>query len=97
LQAELRLVRGGLALKLFHAEKGVYPNRLDELVPRCLDSVLIDPFSNKPLAYHAQTNSYLFYSVGPDRVDDGGKPLVTPNNKSDDPKGDIVSTPLLQD
>ena len=87
-QTEVRLLRSDLALKLFRLEKGVYPDRLDELVPKFLDSVPIDPFSDKPMIYRAQTNSYLLHSIGPDRKDDGGVAL-TPNSKG---IGDILST-----
>jgi len=32
------------------------------------------PLSGKPLVYRAQGTNWLLYSVGPDVVDDGGKP-----------------------
>jgi hypothetical protein len=34
-----------------------------------------DPFSGQPLVYRAQGTNWLLYSVGPDGVDDGGKPV----------------------
>ena len=87
-QTELRLLRADLALRLYRLEKGAYPNRLEDLVPRYLDSVPIDPFSNQPLVYRPKTGSYLLYSVGPDRTDDAG---VQSTSKSQG-KGDLLST-----
>ena len=48
---------------------------MDELATKYLSHVPQDPFSGQPLIYHAQGTNRLLYSVGPDGVDDGGKPL----------------------
>ena len=40
--------------------------------PRYLQRVPQDPFSGKPLIFVPQGTHWLLYSVGPDRVDDGG-------------------------
>jgi hypothetical protein len=34
-----------------------------------------DPFSSHPLVYRPTATNWLLYSVGPDLVDDGGKPI----------------------
>jgi hypothetical protein len=34
-----------------------------------------DPFTGKPLIYHSQGTNWVLYSVGPDGVDGGGKPV----------------------
>jgi len=45
-------------------------------VPSYLKSIPNDPFvEKKPLIYKKTAKGYLLYSVGPDGVDDGGKPV----------------------
>ncbi len=86
-EAEVRLLRVDAALRLHRGDKGQYPTRLSEIVPKYLDSLPLDPFTGQPMIYRLTTNSYLLYSIGPDEIDDGGKPLT----KSTD-KGDLVSS-----
>jgi hypothetical protein len=71
--AHERLLAGELALRCYQSEKTRLPTGLDELVPNYLSKVPQDPFSEHPLIYRAQGTNWLFYSVGPDGVDDGGK------------------------
>jgi hypothetical protein len=84
----VRLVRTDVALHLYRLQRSSYPARLEDLVPQYLDSVPIDPFSEKALIYKPQTNSYLLYSVGPDRKDDGGLSY----RRAGSGKGDFSST-----
>jgi hypothetical protein len=74
--AHLRLIEVELALRCYRGEQGSVPASLDQLVPKYLSRVLLDPFSDHPLVYQAQGTNWLLYSLGPDRVDDGGKPFV---------------------
>jgi hypothetical protein len=71
--ARLRLLRTELSLRCYLAEQGRAPNRLEQLVPKYLQSVPFDPFGGNPLVYRAQGTNWLLYSVGADGVDDGGK------------------------
>lgn len=48
---------------------GEPPRLLDELPP---GERLIDPFSGRPFAYRADNGSFILYSLGFDRDDDGG-------------------------
>jgi hypothetical protein len=73
LSARLRLLTVELALRCYRAEQGHGPERLEELVPKHLKRVPLDPFNGKPLTYRAQGTNWLLYSVGLDGVDDGGK------------------------
>jgi hypothetical protein len=60
-------------------------------VPKYLQRVPSDPFSGHPLVCRPQGTTWLLYSVGPDRVDDGGKPM-TRDNSGNGPvvyKGDL--------
>jgi len=75
--ADNRLLATTLALKAYHREHGSYPSSLQQLVPAYLPAVLEDPFSGVSLHYKRDHQSYLLYSVGPDKQDDGGKPIST--------------------
>jgi hypothetical protein len=66
-----------IALELFRRREGRYPDRLDQLVPRFLPAVPIDPMDGQPLRYTLRAGQPLLYSVGHDRVDDGGKLNLT--------------------
>lgn len=72
--ARLRLLITELALRCFRAETGQPPARLEELVPKFARQVPADPFSGKPLIYRVEGTNWVLYSVGPDGVDDGGRP-----------------------
>jgi len=72
--ARERLLAGELALRCYQSEQGRVAARLDDLVTNYLSEVPQDPFSGRPLIYRAQGTNWLLYSVGPDGVDDGGKP-----------------------
>ena len=54
--AHRRLTAIALALHLYRAEHGRFPDRLDELVPDLLPAVPIDPLASdgRPIAYHPE-------------------------------------------
>ena len=57
-----------LALKIFRCEKAAYPDKLDELVPGCLEKLPCDPLTGKPFNYK--------------KLPKGGFMLSTPRIKS---------------
>jgi hypothetical protein len=63
---------------------------LKALVPGYLDAVPEDPFTGGPLRYRKTTSGFVVYSVGPDKVDDGGQPLPYGRNLSAS-RGDICA------
>ena len=92
-----------LALHLFKIKHLKYPYHLDELVSTgILKQVPIDFFSEpNSLKYKLEKDTYVLYSIGPDQVDDGGKPIDDPKkatkenpraryNPVETSKGDIV-------
>ena len=64
-----------LALHLYRDRFGAYPDSLDVLRTRLGITLPPDPFTGKDMIYHRQGQGFLFYSVGVDRKDDGGRPI----------------------
>jgi len=84
--SRVRLLETELALRCYRAERGAPPNQVTELVPQYLQRIPQDPFSRQELVYRAQGTNWLLYSIGPDRVDDGG----TPAGRGSSAKGDLL-------
>jgi hypothetical protein len=61
-----------LALERYRQQKGTWPTTLEELTPKLLKAVPLDPFIGKPLRYKRLHNRVIVYSVGPDTIDNGG-------------------------
>jgi len=57
--------------RLIHT--GRTPETLTELVPDLLPGIPRDPFDGQPLRYRRLEQGYVVYSVGPDRIDHGGR------------------------
>lgn len=73
--AHVRLLIAELAVRCYQSEQGRAPTGLEQLVPKYLQRVPPDPFSGQPLVYRPQGTNWLLYSIGEDRVDNGGKPV----------------------
>ena len=71
--AEVRCATAALAAERYRVTEKRWPANLDALVPKYLDAVPNDPFDGRPLRIHRLPDGVVIYSVGPDRVDDGGK------------------------
>jgi len=67
------LTRLALALAAYRADHGHYPARLADLVPTYRAELYEDPFTGNDLVYEPDAAGYLLYSVGPNRMDDGGR------------------------
>jgi hypothetical protein len=76
--ARRRLLTTELAFRCYQTDQARAPERLDQLAPKYLQRVPTDPFSAQPLSYRAQGTNWLLYSVGLDRVDDGGRSAGRP-------------------
>ena len=62
------------ALERYRLAHGVYPGKLDELVPACIDEVPHDILNGEPYRYQLrQDGTFLLYSVGWNQTDEGGK------------------------
>jgi hypothetical protein len=67
------MARTALALVLYKAENGAYPETLDALVPECLPKIQTDPCSGKPLCYKLTDYGCAVYSFDIDGDDDDGR------------------------
>jgi hypothetical protein len=73
----------GLALEAYHRKHGTYPESLDALVPDLLPAVPTDRITGAPVRYRLVDGKPVVYSLGDDRVDDGGRPPTTKGGKPD--------------
>jgi hypothetical protein len=63
----------GIALELYHREHGAWPKSLEELSPRWLPSLPVDRITGDPLHYKIVDDRPVVYSVGINKVDEGGR------------------------
>ena len=70
-----RLLGVAVAMWRYRLAEGAFPGDLGQLVPRYMLTVPVDPFTGKALSIiQTDDGQTVIYSVGPDLVDDGGKP-----------------------
>ncbi|MBY0521785.1 MAG: hypothetical protein K2R98_00210 [Gemmataceae bacterium] len=70
--ALLRCAIAALAAERFRRINGRWPTALDELCPRFLAQVPLDPYDGKPLRLCRVTEGVVIYSIGPDLTDNNG-------------------------
>ncbi len=88
--ARLRVAQVALAVERYRlAHANAAPDSLSQLVPDWLERVPLDPYDGQPVRYiKASPRDYIVYSVGRDRVDNGGK--VSPGASGNDDGFDLV-------
>jgi hypothetical protein len=89
--ALLELLIVELMIRDFQSEHNRLPETLDELVPLYLPSTPIDPYDGRPIRYRTDAHrphEFALYSVGQDRVDNGGKDV--PMSKLFDDGSDLT-------
>ena len=75
--AVIRAMRIAVAIERYRRDHDeVLPNDLSALLPTCLASVPIDPFTGKDMRFTKDGGGYVVYSVGSDGRDDGGDVAV---------------------
>lgn len=67
-------IEAGLALEAYRRVHGEFPQSLSQLVPQLLPVVPIDRITGDPVKYRLIAGKPVVYSVGADRLDNGGEP-----------------------
>jgi hypothetical protein len=87
-----------IALVRYKQDTGVFPESLDKLVEQgYIKQIPIDPFSDKPLAYHKTDSSFILYSWGENLKGDDGQITLDKNGKPEKfaDTGDWVFWPVV--
>ena len=85
-EANIAVLRTGIALERHHLKHGGYPLSLRDLVPAYLPALPTDPFDRKPLRYQRMPDgSPRVWSIDADLLDEGGLP-----HRDRGSKGDLV-------
>lgn len=71
-ETKFMILEAAAAMRVYIAEKNKIPEALNDLVPDYLLDVPIDPWSGQALKYINKDKELIIYSVGPDRIDNGG-------------------------
>lgn len=79
-----------LGVLRFERRHGRMPENLNELIGEFLTQIPHDPIDGQPLRYLRRHDGFLIYSVGSNRADDGGQPLLirTDGSVVHDPKSE---------
>ena len=73
-QAQMRCAIAALAAERYRLKHGAWPRALDDLVKDgLLKDIPKDPYDGKSLRMRRTATGVIVYSVGPDKVDNGGK------------------------
>jgi hypothetical protein len=72
-EATRGLIRLAIAMTVFRAKTGKYPDTLDAMLPQYILEIPMDPCDGKPLRMKRDGNGIVLYSVGIDQTDDGGR------------------------
>lgn len=90
-QTSVDLGRVACALERYRLVHGQYPETLEALAPKFMESIPDDIINGKPLHYRRAGNGkFLLYSVGWNETDDGGRVVLSKNGSVDYFKGDWV-------
>ncbi|RKY04322.1 MAG: hypothetical protein DRP56_10170 [Planctomycetota bacterium] len=88
---------GTLSIHRFQKENERLPDDWDELIERgYLETIPLDPYSDKPLIYRKTDDGFILYSIGSNFVDDGGVPGTDSRGKPRDwgENGDWIFWPV---
>jgi hypothetical protein len=61
-----------IALRRHRAKTGVWPATIERIEPKLPAQMLIDPQNDGPFVYRREGSSFVFYSKGPNGIDEGG-------------------------
>ena len=78
--ARLRCAVTALAIERYRRANNALPESLDELAPKYLEKIPADPFDGQALRYETREKGYIVYSIGENKIDDGGNDI--PENRT---------------
>ena len=61
-----------IALRRHKDKTGTWPETLEQIEPKPPEQMLIDPQNNGPFIYKRDGDDFIFYSKGPNSIDEGG-------------------------
>ena len=61
-----------IALRRHKEKTGAWPDILEQIEPKLPEQMLIDPQNNGPFVYKRDGDDFVFYSKGPNNIDEGG-------------------------
>jgi len=61
-----------IALRRHKEQIGTWPESLEQIEPKLPEQMLTDPQNNGPFIYKRDNDSFIFYSKGPNGIDEGG-------------------------
>jgi hypothetical protein len=81
--ANSRIAAAAIAIRLYELDHGVLPTTLDDLVPRYLTALPMDPFSpgNEPVRWVHSDERVFLYHRGANGLDDNGEFTLTPTGR----------------
>jgi hypothetical protein len=78
-EAQLGLMRLGLAVDLYHDQIGKYPQTLEDVAPTVGGEIPLDPFTGMPFVYEPSSDRFTLYSARGSVV----SPVVSSHNTDD--------------
>jgi hypothetical protein len=72
LEASRRAIRIFIALRRYKEKTGTWPETLEQIEPKLPEQMLTDPQNNGHFIYKRAGDDFVFYSKGPNNIDEGG-------------------------
>jgi hypothetical protein len=91
-EAHVRLALTAIAIERFRLANKRLPAALEELAPKFLAGVPLDPFTGQPLQYKLIPRGFVVYSLDREGRDDGGKEKPASRKSSDKNTYDLTFT-----
>jgi len=91
-EAHLRLALTAIAIERYRLANKRLPATLEELAPKFLATVPLDPFTGRPLQYKLLPKGFVVYSLDREGRDDGGREKPANRKSSDKSTYDLTFT-----
>jgi hypothetical protein len=85
-----------VAVERYRLSHGELPGSLNEIAPAYIDAIPLDPFMGQKLLYSPEVESYVIYSVGINRQDDGGSIITKEGEERPQDLGFRIGLPGIE-